>query len=403
MGRTDQPKLQSSPEAFERNLILAAIALLAIGLWIGGAFEVAPYLTAAKGTRDAFIGKLLVWNHDALTKVVLNPFLARPILFLLGAAALSLAPLAYGMSKGLWRHTHDAAIWATCFALALGLAFLGPELVLPASLAPFAAAWWKATTLLGASAGLFLVGFIRVSGRTMSARDILRQPHAYDLMDLSGAATLHELKHIGLLLRAPEWPPPNIRDLKGRLCIGRLYDEGRPTGYFVAPEIAKLQQTLVVAPTGSGKTTLLALPWSRELPGKGQSVFVLDFKGDMAKDIRLGFSAWEAQKLWVFNPMSMGSVHWNPMREPVSGTADFVESQEAIAEAIYGEVNGGAYQYFDLLDLRILKAGVRAVGHLEAPCLKALHDLFLSEQHVRGNPGSHQGPGGSGRVRPHPG
>ena len=382
MGRTDQPKLESSPEAFERNLILAAVALLAIGLWIGGAFEVAPYLNAAKGTREAFIGKLLVWNHDALTKVVLNPFLAQPILFLLGAAALSLAPLAYGMSKGLWRHTHDAAIWATCFALALGLAFLGPELVLPASLAPFAAAWWKATTLLGASAGLFLVGFIRVSGRTMSARDILRQPHAYDLMDLSGAATVQELKHTGLLLRAPEWPPPNIRDLKGRLCIGRLYDDGRPTGYFVAPEIARLQQTLVVAPTGSGKTTSLALPWSRELPGKGQSVFVLDFKGDMAKDIRLGFSAWEAQKLWVFNPMSKGSVHWNPMREPVSGTADFVESQEAIAEAIYGEVNGGAYQYFDLLDLRILKAGVRAVGHFEAPCLKALHDLFLSEQHL---------------------
>lgn len=58
------------------------------------------------------------------------------------------------------------------------------------------------------------------------------------------------------------------------------------------------------------------------------------------------------------------------------------ESQEAIAEAIHGEISAGTYQYFDLLDLRILKAGVRAVGHLAAPSLKALHDLFLSKQHI---------------------
>jgi type IV secretory pathway TraG/TraD family ATPase VirD4 len=150
----------------------------------------------------------------------------------------------------------------------------------------------------------------------------------------------------------------------------------------VAPEITKLQQTLVVAPTGSGKTTSLALPWSRELPVQGQSVFVLDFKGDMAQHIRLGFGGPEAPGLWVFNPLSRASVRWNPMMEPAEGTADYEESQEAIAEAIYGEVNGGTYQYFDLLDLRILKAGVRAVGHLQEPSLKALHDLFLSQQHL---------------------
>ncbi len=380
MSRANQPKLESEPEAFERNLILAGAVLFALALWIGGAFEVAPYLHATKGTRAFVIGRLLVWDHNALTKVVLNPFLARPLLFLLGASVVALAPLAYGMSKGLWRHTHDVALWATCFALALGLAFLGPALVLPASLAPFAVAWWKATILLGSTAVLFLVGFLRVAGDTMSARDILRQPHAYDLMDLSGAATLRELKRTGLLVRASEWPSPTIKDLKGRLCIGRLCDDGRLTGYFVAPEISKLQQTLVVAPTGSGKTTSLALPWSRELPGKGQSVLVLDFKGDMAQHIRLANAGPDRPTLWVFNPLSNGSVHWNPMSEPIAGTADFVESQEAIAEAIFGEVNGGSYQYFDLLDLRILKAGVRTVGHLDAPCLKGLHDLFLSEE-----------------------
>lgn len=138
----------------------------------------------------------------------------------------------------------------------------------------------------------------------------------------------------------------------------------------------------MVAPTGSGKTTSLAVPWSRELPGKGQSVFVLDFKGDMARQIKPSALKSNGPSLWIFDPLGEDSVHWNPMREPMPGSADFVESQDAIAEAIFGEVNGGAYRYFDLLDLRILKAGVRAVGHLESASLKALHDLFLSEHHL---------------------
>ncbi|MFZ5983563.1 MAG: type IV secretory system conjugative DNA transfer family protein, partial [Acidobacteriota bacterium] len=184
------------------------------------------------------------------------------------------------------------------------------------------------------------------------------------------------------LIRSDFWPSPDAKTLEGRLAIGRLYDDGRPTAFFVAPEIAKLQQTLVVAPTGSGKTTSLAVPWSRELPDKGQSVFVLDFKGDMAGQIRHPAARPGSPPVWIFDPLGEESVRWNPMREPAPGSADFAESQDAIAEAIFGEVNGGAYQYFDLLDLRILKAGVRAVANLEAPSLKALHDLFLSEQHL---------------------
>ena len=227
------------------------------------------------------------------------------------------------------------------------------------------------------------IGLFKVSNRRLSMREILRQPHAYDLMDLSGAATLADLKRSGLLVRSSTWPAAESKALHGRICIGRLHDEGRPTDFFVAPAIAKLQQTMVVAPTGSGKTTSLALPWSRELPLKGQSVFVLDFKGDMAKAIRPDFAGSGAQPFWVFNPLSRGSVHWNPMKEPVPDAPDYVESQDAIAEAIYGEVNGGSYQYFDLLDLRILKAGIRAVSHLDEKSLKALHDLFLSEEDLQ--------------------
>jgi hypothetical protein len=356
--------------------------VFALALWVGGAFEQAPYLHAARGTRPFIIGRLLAWDHNILIKIVLNPYLAHPALFLLGASALAFSPMLYGMSRRLWRSTQGSALWAVGSAFAMGLAYFLPELILPVATARFTLVWWKVTALAGSAMLLFLVGLVRVSRANLRTEDILRNPHAYDLMDLSGAARLSELKRAGLLVRSSAWPQAGTRSMAGRICIGRFYDEGRATGYFVAPEIAKLQQTVVVAPTGSGKTMSLALPWSRELPGKGQSVFVLDFKGDMAQNIRLGFGGLEAPSLWVFNPLSRASVHWNPMLEPEAGTADCEESQEAIAEAIYGEINGGAYQYFDLLDLRILKAGIRAIGRLEAPSLKALHDLFLSEAHL---------------------
>ncbi|MCI4397223.1 MAG: type IV secretory system conjugative DNA transfer family protein, partial [Acidobacteria bacterium] len=378
-----QPRLESQPESFERNLIIAGAALLALLFWAGGAFDPGPCLHAPKGSHEAIIAKLLTWDHNALIKVALNPYLAHSFLFLLACGAAAVSPLIYGLSRHLWLSKHDLALWIACFVLALVASFLIPGMVLPYSMSRFEIAWWKATSLFSATAILFLVGFLRVSMRRMSARDILREPHAYDLMDLSGAATLAELKRTGLLVRSSEWPSPNCKALSGRLCIGRLHSEGRPMPFFVAPEIAKLQQTLVVAPTGSGKTTSLALPWSRELPSKGQSVFVLDFKGDMARHIPSPLATGEsAPAYWVFNPLSDQSVKWNPMQEPAAGASDYLESQDAIAEAIYGEVNGGAYQYFDLLDLRILKAGVRAVCHLEAPTLKALHDLFLSQQRL---------------------
>ncbi len=382
MTTTSQPRLEHRSEEFERNLILAGTGLFALALWAGGAFEVTPHLRAARGTQSFVIGRLLAWDHNLLIKLVLNPYLAHPVPFLLGSCALAMSPLLYGISRRLWRRTEEPALWALGFALVLGLADHLPDLMLPLTTARFTLAWWKVTALLGSAALLFLAGLVRVSRARLRTEDILRNPHAYDLMDLSGAARLSELKRAGLLVRASSWPSPESKMLRGRLCIGRLYDEGRPTGYYVAPEIAKLQQTVVVAPTGSGKTTSLALPWSRELPGKSQSVFVLDFKGDMAQPIRLGNSRYPAPKLWVFNPLSMASVHWNPLLEPEAGSDDYHEGLDAIAEALFGEVNGGAYQYFDLLDLRILKAGVRVVARLEAPSLKALHDLFLSQERL---------------------
>lgn len=380
--RTHQLRLEHEHNSFAQSFAFAVAAILAFAVWMGGAFETTSYIGATKGTKAFFIGRLLVWDHNALIKLVLNPCIAHPLYFLAGTTLIAIFPFLYGATHGLWKDNMNAVLWITGIVLMLLLAYLLPPFFLPSELDPFSLAWWKQTILFGAATISLATGMLRLRGARMRARDILSQPHAYDLMDLSGAAGLRELKRAGLLVKSPSWPSPDSKMLRGRLCIGRLYDDGRPTSFFVAPEISKLQQTVVVAPTGSGKTTSLALPWSRELPAQGQSVFVLDFKGDMAQQIRLGASPLDAPKLWVFNPLSMASVHWNPMLESKPGEEDNEESIEAIAEAIFGEINKGTYNYFDLLDLRILKAGVRTIGHTELPSLQALHDLFLSEERL---------------------
>ena len=371
MTAKSQPRLENHPEALERDLILSGAFFLLAAIWAGGAFPLAPYRNAPKGTRAALLGKLLAWDHRVLTRVVLAPFAKHSQLFLLAASAAALSPLLYGLTNRLWRRWHDAATWLVSFAFILGLAYLLPGWLLPESLTPFALAWWKATAILGSAAILFLSSFFRVATGSLRAQDVLRQPNAYDLMDLSGAARLSELKRTGLLVKSRRGLRRS-RSSSGRLCLGRFFDDGRPTPYFVAPDIAKLQQTLVVAPTGSGKTTSFALPWSRELPAQGPIRFRPGLQGRHGPPDPSGLSPRPDTRTSGSSILSARqSVHWNPMLEPVAGSADFVESQDAIAEAIFGEVNGGTYQYFDLMDLRILKAGVRAVGHLEAPSLQS--------------------------------
>ena len=385
MPNEKHPKLKARPDEIHRNLVIAFLVLALTVVWCGGAIDVTPYLHATQGTKQMAIAKVLEWDHNILTKAALNPYLRHPALFLLGATLLAFSPVLYGILRKVWRNMYGPGYWLLSYLLLVVLAFSLPGLVMPSGLSQFVMVWWRVTILIGSSAILFLVGLLYVGAVRLRPSDIFRNPNAYDLMDLSGAATLRELKRTSLLVRSGQWPSPDSKAMAGRICIGRLYDDGRPTSFFVAPHISKLQQTLVVAPTGSGKTTSLALPWSRELPFKGQSVFVLDFKGDMAPHIRPAFEGVGAPELWVFDPLSEKSIRWNPMREPQPGSTEFAESQDSIAEAIFGEVNGGAYQFFDLMDLRILKAGVRAVINLDAPSLKALHDLFLNEEHLEEN------------------
>jgi len=380
MPKPGQQDLNANPEDFNRNLVIAFLISVCLAVWIGGAYDPAPYMHAAKRTKEAVIFRVLAKDHNILISAVLNPYLRHPYLFLLGALIVALSPLAYGITRRVWRDFYIASYWFLSFVLVLLLAFYVPDLALPDSLTRFANVWWRVTILLCSSGVLLLVGLLIAGPKSLRALDIFHNPSAYDVMDLAGAATLPDLKHSGLLVKSGRWPSPDSKAMRGRICIGRFYEDGRPTRYFVAPHVQRLQQTLVVAPTGSGKTMSLALPWSRELPFQGQSVFVLDFKGDMMGHIKAAFTSPIAPSLWAFDPLSQDSVRWNPLREPVPDTPEFFESQDAIAQALYGKIDSGHYEYFDVIDFRILKAGIRLVSRGDVPTLKTLHDLFLSKQ-----------------------
>lgn len=210
-----------------------------------------------------------------------------------------------------------------------------------------------------------------------TVKDIARAPSAYDLEDLSGAARADELADLCITSETwPTSPPP------GRLVLGRLHEESRPTNRWVAPHHDRLQQTLVVAPPGAGKTFSIALPWSRELPRMDQSVFCIDIKGNMRQKLAPEARASRVQIL-TFDPTAPeASVHWNPFDEiRRDDPVDLRTGRDRLAEAIFGEVSRGENAYFDLRDLRFIKAGIEVLLYLhDAPTLHDLQQLFLSQQ-----------------------
>ena len=241
--------------------------------------------------------------------------------------------------------------------------------------------------ICASSAALCSAGFsyLAIHRPRLSISEIMRSPSVFDLEDLSGAATRKDLR--GLLLSlGPQWPEPSANEatgkaLKGRICIGRYYDAKTPTNLWVAPEITRMQQTLVVAPPGSGKTYSIALPWSREIPRHGHSVFALDLKGNMREKLSLGAKC----SVLYFDPTNHeASLHWNPFSElNLNDPLAFRNGRDSLAEAIFGEVSRGENQFFDLRDLRFIKAGIDLCAYAyENPTLETLYWMFLSQENV---------------------
>ncbi len=257
---------------------------------------------------------------------------------------------------------------------------------------------------LNAAAGIWIiaVGLWAVISKASSARpitihDLAANPDRFDFANLEGAARFDELKPTDLLIpgrllskrtkSAPEmwgWPDPKL--YPDRLILGRFYGATGGTGWFVAPHIARMNQTLIVAPPGSGKTFSFAVPWSEALPAAGHSAFVIDIKGNVYSKLKPLWSG--DQGLYYFDPTNPSeSLHWNPFEEiertdPESHA--FYQTVNDLAEAIFGKIGSGEAQHWDTLDQRAIKAGIilLCLAH-EHPALRDLYDLFDSEEGLR--------------------
>ena len=198
-----------------------------------------------------------------------------------------------------------------------------------------------------------------------SLNDLHQNAHLYEEEDLRGAAMAKELNRgpQPLLLKFSGCDWPNLenaevkRRLAGRLLIGRFHEHRERTNLWVCPEIANLQQTLVVAPPGAGKTHSIALPWSRDLPMNGHSAFVIDVKGDMAMALWPSCNRRQIP-LYSFNPEDPDSLRWNPFDEiDRSDATEIYNGADRIARAIFGEISSHE-KYWELSELGYLRAAV---------------------------------------------
>lgn len=299
----------------------------------------------------------------------LQPVAKHPLLALLVAAFGGYSVNLYAMSKSRFKSPgsrFNCLLIAPAVSIGLALVAFSTLKMLGYTADRIGgdrgAAYYAWMIICGSSAALCSAGFSLISiwSPHLSIGEIMRSPAVFDLEDLSGAATRKDLP--GLLLSlGRDWPDPSANEatakaLRARICIGRFHEAKTLTNLWVAPEITRMQQTLVVAPPGSGKTYSIALPWSREIPRQGHSVFALDLKGNMREKLSHDVKA----SLLYFDPTNHDdSLHWNPFAELDPGERlAYRNGRDSLAEAIFGEVARGENQFFDLRDLRFLKAGI---------------------------------------------
>lgn len=310
--------------------------------------------------------RIQAWDTTTyLRPVALHPWFSLLILL---AAAYSLP--AYAWTRQRYRsshHAHTALVLVpagTAFAVAIVFIWLYRS----GHIGGRGGARYYASLVALCVAGGALVSlwsYITMIHQAHTIRDITRNPSIFDLQDLEGTAAVADLP-AALLLQLPDatWPDPTHSALAGRLCLGRLHERGKPTPFWVCPSIARLKDSLVVAPPGSGKTYSIALPWSLDLPLADQSVFAVDVKGNMYQKLEHPYSA-TGKPLYYFDPLNhAASLHWNPFDElhPTEFT-DFRNGRDRLAEAIFGEITPSQNQFFDLRDLRWIKAGIELIAY----------------------------------------
>jgi type IV secretory pathway TraG/TraD family ATPase VirD4 len=372
-------------DQFNITLLLVGVAMLALLIYAS------PFVPAP---HNPGLARLLIKTQALSAKLIFAPYSKRAFVFDPLFFLLPLLFWVFSILRPNWKsHFAERAAFSTALTVPFGAILIYYLLVSRSFfLAPLQHWALRLTCFAGAALYATLAPLAARKRRPQTVRDLSATPDAFDLEDLSGAAPLDEITSALLPATSETWPtnvPAN------RLVLGRYYTPSKQrTNRWLAPFVDDLQQTLIVAPPGSGKTYSIALPWTRELPHKRQSVFVIDLKGNMLQKL---YADWtpetEAKRrnsglppLYYFDPSNpAASIHWNPLLElNINDAVAFFNGRDAIAEAIFGELATGDNRFFDLRDLRLIKAAIEALfflGH-DNPTLAQAHEHFLTEENL---------------------
>ena len=384
MRGIDEVKKSSDPGDTQKVLILALVPLFLILIFASGFVD-------PRTMTDQRLAKALYKIQLMDAKLFLNPVALHPWIAFLLAALASYSINFYALLRDAFtthkeeprpdvfrtEHLRWLSLYAVPAASFCTIATVEVSLLLFASRQNMMRLW-SFVVLFGFLAVLVVLGFSYSALRRTphTVKDISKSPDLFDISDLSGAAHVKDLPD--LLIKSELWPQSNLKD---RLVIGRFWEDNKKTSWWVAPHHPHLNQTVVIAPPGSGKTFSIALPMSRTLPQLGQSVFAIDIKGNMRPKLQ-AYCDSSHVVMHYFDPTNHDeSLHWNPFEE--INKKDLIElhnGRDRLAEAIFGEVAQGPNSYFDLRDLRFIKAGIELLLFQEKdPTLKDLYELFLSQ------------------------
>ncbi|MGD1908324.1 MAG: type IV secretory system conjugative DNA transfer family protein [Leptolyngbyaceae cyanobacterium] len=194
-----------------------------------------------------------------------------------------------------------------------------------------------------------------------------RLPSRGDIHDYRGLATTDELSSLK----------------QGGISLGRYQPPGgRPQGQLYLPTQFLYQHAVVVGPTGSGKTAGIINPWAMNLLGGGNSVVMVDIKGDLMRSLgkRALHQGYKVLYWDISRPNQ--SLAWNWL----DGVKDYRDIEAAIVSIMGRENTNDSHLFFTKRDRRWLRALINVVKSVYAEHAKPrdLYRLIASPEHLKG-------------------
>jgi hypothetical protein len=126
---------------------------------------------------------------------------------------------------------------------------------------------------------------------------------------------------------------------EGQRVLGESLHPAQRGELVTVPTDTSLHHLHVVGPTGSGKSTLLAGLIAADIAA-GRSVFVLEPRGDLVRDVLARVPAGHRDRVVVVEPNSERPVGFNPLAGPVAEAERRADQIVSLLRALHGDAIG---------------------------------------------------------------